>query len=185
MRRLLAVLPVVSVAALVLVGCSSPDVIDVPESAVVSEVPRAEATPSTAPESTATGPALDCATALPASVVEAGTGLPVGTVASVDSAQGQCVYSIAGNPGAVVVTLGSARLAETFTGQGEAQGATPAPLGSAAYWLEGDGASSPSELAVLSEGYELHVVSYVGDRSTLVDWAAAVLASVGAPLTVV
>lgn len=183
MRQRLLALVVVAAGALVVTGCSS-DVIDVPASAVVSEVPRASVTPSATPQVTADQAALDCAVALPASDVEAGIGLPAGTVTAGSSSAGVCTYTIAGNPAAVIVSLASARLPETFTGAGEAQGATPAPLGTAAYWVEGEGGTTPSEFAVLAGGYELHVVSYVGDRSTLVDWAVEVLAAVDVPLAV-
>ncbi|QHC59735.1 hypothetical protein [Rathayibacter sp. VKM Ac-2760] len=178
-------------AAALLTGCASGPVIDVPESATSAdgsaaapavtaeaETPEPTAEPTVAPTEAA---ALDCGTALPAATVEAGAGLPAGTVELVQSGD-VCSYGIAGNPSAVVVTVGPARLAETFVGAGEAVGAVSAPLGEAAYRLEGS-TGAPSELAVLASGYELHVQSYVGEQDVLADWAVAVLGSLGVPLS--
>jgi len=178
------VLLVVAVAAL-LAGCSSAAVVDVPESAGTA-ASSAVAVPEPAPSATTataapTAPDLDCSSALPASVVDAGVGLPAGTTVLLPSAD-SCSYSIAGNPSAVVVDVGPARLAETFAGAGEAVGAVPAPLGEAAYRLEGSPAT-PSELAVLAGGYELHVTSFVGDQDLLADWAVAVFDSLGVRLS--
>ncbi|SMH31127.1 hypothetical protein SAMN06295885_0541 [Rathayibacter oskolensis] len=185
-------LPVLLTACVVLAltGCSSDSVIDVPESSGTPSGSTDAGTPppaiSTPVEtaSAAAGPAIDCATALPSSVVEESVGLPAGTV-SAAAGGGDCTYSIAGNPSALVLRIDSAPLAETFTGGGEAKGATPAPLGAAAYWLAGDPrTSTPSELAVLAGGYELHIVSFVGDQGLLVDWAVSAFAAVDVSLVV-
>lgn len=174
-------------AAILLSGCSGDDVIDVPSSAEAV----APATPPSDPASPAPArPALDCERVLPASAVESGIGLPAGTVspgvfAAPTPEEQDCSYSIAGNPSAVVVALRPARLAETFQGAGEAVGAAPAPLGVDAYWVEGDPATArPSELAVLAGGYELHLVSHVGDQGLLTDWAVSALDAVGVALAV-
>lgn len=172
-----------------LAGCSGDAVVDVPESATVSLPPRATAAPSeqgsAGPAESIDSPGLDCALALPASAIEDATGLPGGSVTEEPAEGGHCSYAIAGNPAAVAVTLRPARLAETFAGEGEALGAVQAPLGEDAYWLEGEGPASASEFAVLASGYELHIVSYVGQRDDVVGWAVSVLASVGVELTVV
>ncbi|NQX04403.1 hypothetical protein HQQ82_06270 [Rathayibacter sp. VKM Ac-2856] len=176
--------PVLLLAAVTLLaGCSSTPVVDVPASAV-SASPSAAVAPS--PTATATvapsaGPELDCAAALPAAVVETGVGLPAETATLVQSGD-SCSYGIAGNPAAVVVTVGPARLAETFQGAGEAVGAVPVPLGEAAYRIQGS-ATAPSELAVLAGGYELRVESFVGDQDLLAEWAVAVLDSLGVRLS--
>ena len=187
MRAHQPVLLVVAVAAL-LAGCSSAAVVDVPESAgtaaasaVAVPEPAPSATTATTATAAPTSPDLDCSSALPASVVDAGVGLPAGTTVLLPEAD-SCSYSIAGNPSAVVVDVGPARLAETFAGAGEAVGAVPAPLGEAAYRLEGSPAA-PSELAVLAGGYELHVTSFVGDQDLLADWAVAVFDSLGVRLS--
>ncbi|TDX80753.1 hypothetical protein EDF35_0414 [Rathayibacter sp. PhB151] len=170
-------------ATALLAGCSSTGVVDVPESArttapgAASEsVPSATATAVAPP-----APALDCSAALPASAVETAVGLPAGTAVLVQAGD-TCSYGIAGNPSAVLVGVGPARLAETFAGAGEAVGAVPAPLGEAAYRLEGS-PTTPSQLAVLAGGYELHVESFVGDQDVLADWAVAVFDSLGVRLS--
>jgi hypothetical protein len=170
-------------ATALLAGCSSTGVVDVPEaarttapSAASESVPSATATTVAPP-----APALDCSAALPASAVETAVGLPAGTVVLVQAGD-TCSYGIAGNPFAVLVGVGPARLAETFAGAGEAVGAVPAPLGEAAYRLEGS-PTTPSQLAVLAGGYELHVESFVGDQDVLADWAVAVFDSLGVRLS--
>ncbi|NQX15201.1 hypothetical protein [Rathayibacter sp. VKM Ac-2857] len=178
--------PLLLIAATVLLaGCSSPAVLDVPESAGTA-APTSVAAPEAVPTATAAtdtpaAPELDCSAALPAAAVESAVGLPAGTAVLLQT-EDACSYAIAGNPSAVLVTVGPARLAETFTGAGEAVGAVPAPLGEAAYRLEGS-PTTPSELAVLAGGYELHVESFVGDQDALADWAVAVLDSLGVRLS--
>ncbi|TCL84895.1 MULTISPECIES: hypothetical protein [unclassified Rathayibacter] len=171
-------------ATALLTGCSSAGVVDVPESAGTT-APDAVAAPESVPSATAAtvapAPELDCSAALPASAVETAVGLPAGTAVLVQ-AEDSCSYGIAGNPSAVLVSVGPARLAETFAGAGEAVGAVPAPLGEAAYRLEGS-AATPSQLAVLAGGYELHVESFVGDQDVLADWAVAVFDSLGVRLS--
>ncbi|QHF23522.1 hypothetical protein GTU73_05500 [Rathayibacter sp. VKM Ac-2804] len=178
--------PLLVVAATILLaGCSSAPVLDVPESARTA-APSSLAAPEAAPTATATAdlpasPELDCSTALPPAAVESAVGLPAGTAALQQSGD-TCSYAVAGNPSAVVVRVGPARLAETFIGAGEAVGAVSAPLGEAAYRLEGS-PTTPSELAVLAGGYEVHVESYVGDQDVLADWAVAVLDPLGVRLS--
>lgn len=171
-------------ATALLAGCSSTGVVDVPESARTT-APSAVAAPESVPSATAAtvapAPELDCSAALPASAVETAVGLPAGTAVLVQAGD-TCSYGIAGNPSAVLVSVGPARLAETFAGAGEAVGAVPAPLGEAAYRLEGS-AATPSQLAVLAGGYELHVESFVGDQDVLADWAVAVFDSLGVRLS--
>ncbi|MCJ1699193.1 hypothetical protein MT356_05615 [Rathayibacter festucae] len=172
-------------ATALLAGCSSTGVVDVPESARTT-APSAVAAPESVPSATAatvapSAPALDCSAALPASAVETAIGLPAGTAVLVQAGD-TCSYGIAGNPSAVLVSVGPARLAETFAGAGEAVGAVPAPLGEAAYRLDGS-AATPSQLAVLAGGYELHVESFVGDQDVLADWAVAVFDSLGVRLS--
>jgi hypothetical protein len=171
-------------ATALLAGCSSTGVVDVPESARTT-APSAVAAPESVPSATAAtvapAPELDCSAALPASAVETAVGLPAGTAALVQAGD-TCSYGIAGNPSAVLVSVGPARLAETFAGAGEAVGAVPAPLGEAAYRLDGS-AATPSQLAVLAGGYELHVESFVGDQDVLADWAVAVFEALGVRLS--
>ncbi|ROQ15944.1 hypothetical protein EDF54_0813 [Rathayibacter sp. PhB93] len=171
-------------ATALLAGCSSTGVVDVPESArttAPSAVAAAESVPSETAATVAPAPELDCSAALPASAVETAVGLPAGTAVLVQAGD-TCSYGIAGNPSAVLVSVGPARLAETFAGAGEAVGAVPAPLGEAAYRLEGS-PTTPSQLAVLAGGYELHVESFVGDQDVLADWAVAVFDSLGVRLS--
>ncbi|MWV50874.1 hypothetical protein GRS96_16505 [Rathayibacter sp. VKM Ac-2803] len=177
-------LPVLVLAtALLLSGCASGTVIDVPESAgSAAAAPTGTAAPSAEP-APSVAVALDCSTALPASALEDRVGLPRGT-ATASVVDGDCTYAIAGNPSAVVVSVAPGRLVETFTGEGDSRGAVPVPLGMAAYWVPGDASSSPSELAVLAGGRELHIVSFVGDQPALLDWAVAVLGSLGVDLAV-
>lgn len=168
-------------ATALLTGCSSTGVVDVPESARTT-APSAVTAPESVPSATvAPAPELDCSAALPASAVETAVGLPAGTAVLVQAGD-TCSYGIAGNPSAVLVSVGPARLAETFAGAGEAVGAVPAPLGEAAYRLEGS-AATPSQLAVLAGGYELHVESFVGDQDVLADWAVAVFDALGVRLS--
>jgi hypothetical protein len=169
-------------------GCASGDVIDVPESAgvasatpVPSSVPSAPSVPSV-PSSDPAGEGVDCASALPASLVEQEAGLTAGAVA-LTAAGDTCSYAVDGGDPAVVLTLHRGPLVETFTGAGEALGAVPVSLGTAAYWVQGI-ASAPSELAVLAGGWEARIVSSVGEQSTLVGWAVSALASVDVPLAV-
>ncbi|PPI18261.1 hypothetical protein C5D34_15565 [Rathayibacter sp. AY1B1] len=169
-------------------GCASGDVIDVPESAgvasatpVPSAAPTAPSVPSV-PSSDPAGEGVDCASALPASLVEQEAGLTPGAVA-LTAAGDTCSYAVDGGDPAVVLTLHRGPLVETFTGAGEALGAVPVSLGTAAYWAQGI-ASAPSELAVLAGGWEARIVSSVGEQSTLVGWAVSALASVDVPLAV-
>ncbi|PPF25428.1 hypothetical protein C5D07_06580 [Rathayibacter tritici] len=160
-------------------GCASGAVIDIPDSAVsasATNVPPATSAPATAEQD------VDCAGALAATAIEQDTGLPAGSVV-LAAAGDTCSYALAGNDSAVVLTLHRGPLLETFTGAGEAAGAVPVSLGTAAYWLPGL-APAPSELAVLAGGWELRIVSSVGEQATLVDWAVSALASVGVPLAV-
>ncbi|PPG48580.1 hypothetical protein C5C24_15710 [Rathayibacter sp. AY2B3] len=166
-------------------GCASGDVIDVPESAgVASATPVPSAAPSvpSVPSSDPAGEGVDCASALPASLVEQEAGLTAGAVA-LTAAGDTCSYAVDGGDPAVVLTLHRGPLVETFTGAGEALGAVPVSLGTAAYWVQGI-ASAPSELAVLAGGWEARIVSSVGEQSTLVGWAVSALASVDVPLAV-
>ncbi|QHC67494.1 hypothetical protein GSU68_13570 [Rathayibacter sp. VKM Ac-2759] len=175
-----------SATVLLLSGCASGAVIDVPDSAgsAATAVPTASAAPEPPAATSTAAAALDCTTALPAGTVEDRLGLPRGT-ATPAVVDGDCAYSIAGNPSAVAVSLTPARLVDTFTGEGDSRGAASVPLGSAAYWVQGSAATStPSELAVLAGGQELHIVSFVGDQGALLDWAVAVLGSVGVDLVV-
>ncbi|PPF35417.1 MULTISPECIES: hypothetical protein [unclassified Rathayibacter] len=162
-------------------GCASGEVIDVPESAGLASttpVPSAAPTVSSVPSSEG----VDCATALPASLVEQEAGLTAGTV-SITAAGDTCSYAVDGGDPVVVLTLHRGPLVETFTGAGEALGAVPVSLGTAAYWVQGI-ASAPSELAVLAGGWEARIVSSVGEQSTLVGWAVSALATVDVPLAV-
>ncbi|QHC71110.1 hypothetical protein [Rathayibacter sp. VKM Ac-2801] len=163
-------------------GCASGDVIVVPESAgVASATPVPSAAP-TAPSSDPAEEGVDCASALPSSLVEQEAGLTAGTVA-LTSAGDTCSYAVDGGDPVVVLTLHRGPLVETFTGAGEALGAVPVSLGTAAYWVQGI-ASAPSELAVLAGGWEARVVSSVGEQSALVGWAVSALATVDVPLAV-
>ncbi|KQQ05208.1 MULTISPECIES: hypothetical protein [unclassified Rathayibacter] len=186
MRLRLPVL--VSAVVLLLSGCASAAVIDVPDSAGSAPASSTSAaappaTPAASATPTAVAPAaLDCDAALPAGTVEDRVGLPRGT-ATPAVVDGDCTYSIAGNPSAVVVSLTPARLTDTFTGEGDSRGAVSVPLGTAGYWVQGS-AATPSEFAVVAGGQELHIVSFVGDQGALIDWAVSVLASVGVDLPV-
>ncbi|PPG26490.1 MULTISPECIES: hypothetical protein [unclassified Rathayibacter] len=165
-------------------GCASGEVIDVPESAGLASttpVPSAAPTVSSVP-SVPSSEGVDCATALPASLVEQEAGLTAGTV-SITAAGDTCSYAVDGGDPVVVLTLHRGPLVETFTGAGEALGAVPVSLGTAAYWVQGI-ASAPSELAVLAGGWEARIVSSVGEQSTLVGWAVSALATVDVPLAV-
>ncbi|MBF4461624.1 MULTISPECIES: hypothetical protein [unclassified Rathayibacter] len=164
-----------------LAGCSGGALIEVPESAspTIASAARS-AGEGTARSATDT---LDCAAALPASRIEKDLALPEGAVGQPEPSTDGCAYAIAGNPSAIVLTMEPGRLADTFKRAGRAQGATPAPLGTAAYWRRGD-AREPSELAVLAGGIEVHLVSSVGEQTTLVSWAVAMLASQGVTLVV-
>ena len=174
--------PAVLVLTLVLAltGCSSQPVIEIPEQSGATAVITPTPVP---PEQTAAArPVLDCAAVLPASRIEESTGLPAGSVELVDDGR-SCSYSVAGNPSALEVTLAPARLIETFVGAGEAVGATPVPLGDAAYRVDRDAAASrPAELAIQAGGYEVRVVSHLGDSATALDWAESVLAAAGVRL---
>jgi len=176
--------PVVLACVLGLAGCSSQPVVDVPATAGAGATltPTPIATRDSTPSSA--GPALDCAVVLPGSRIEQDLGLPSGAAALADDGS-SCSYAIAGNPEAVVVTLTPARLLETFRGAGEAVGAVSVPLGEAAYQRTApEGGTEPSELAVLAGGYELRIVSYVGDSAVSVQWAQTVFASVDVRLVV-
>jgi hypothetical protein len=165
---------------LALSACSSEPVIEVPERAGDGATITPTAIPRSEPAASA--PTLDCARVLPAAGIEQSAGLPAGSVELVDDGR-SCSYAAAGNPSALVVTLGPARLLETFVGAGEAVGATAVPLGDAAYRVDPvAGASQPGELAIQAGGYELRIVSFLGDSSTAIDWAGAVLADVGVRL---
>ncbi|PPG55896.1 MULTISPECIES: hypothetical protein [unclassified Rathayibacter] len=144
-------------------GCASGEVIDVPESAGLASttpVPSAAPTVSSVP-SVPSSEGVDCATALPASLVEQEAGSTAGTV-SITAAGDTCSYAVDGGDPVVVLTLHRGPLVETFTGAGEALGAVPVSLG-----MQGI-ASAPSELAVLAGGWEARIVSSVGEQSTLV-----------------
>ncbi|OOB91830.1 hypothetical protein [Rathayibacter sp. VKM Ac-2630] len=176
--------PVVLACVLGVAGCSSQPVVDVPASAGAGATltPTPIATRDTTPSSA--GPALDCAAVLPGSRIEQDLGLPSGAAGLADDGR-TCSYSLAGNPEAVVVTLTPARLLETFVGAGEAAGAVPVPLGEAAYQRSApEGGTESSELAVLAGGYELRIVSFVGDPAVVVQWAETVFAAVGVRLVV-
>ncbi|PPH64153.1 hypothetical protein C5D25_05835 [Rathayibacter sp. AY1D7] len=162
-------------------GCASGEVIDVPESAgLASTTPVPSAAPTVPSVPSSEG--VDCATALPPSLVEQEAGLTAGTV-SITAAGDTCSYAVDGGDPVVVLTLHRGPLVETFTGAGEALGAVPVSLGTAAYWVQGI-ASAPSELAVLAGGWEARIVSSVGEQSTLVGWAVSALATVDVPLAV-
>lgn len=155
-------------------------VVEIPERSGATAV----ITPTPVPTEPAAAeqPVLDCAAVLPSSRIEETTGLPAGSVALTDDAR-SCTYSVAGNPSALEVTLAPARLLETFVGAGEAVGATPVPLGDAAYRVDRDAAASqPGELAIQAGGYEVRIVSHLGDSATALDWAETVLAAVGVRL---
>ncbi|PPF15296.1 hypothetical protein [Rathayibacter sp. AY1A7] len=146
-------------------GCASGEVIDVPESAGLASTPPVPSPAPTVP-SVPSSEGVDCATALPASLVEQEAGSTAGTV-SIAAAGDTCSYAVDGGDPVVVLTLHRGPLVETFTGAGEALGAAPVSLGTAAYGVQGI-ASAPSELAVLAGGWEARIVSSVGEQSTLV-----------------
>ncbi|MBO0983069.1 hypothetical protein [Rathayibacter sp. SD072] len=174
--------PAVLVLSLVVVlaGCSSEPVVEIPEQSGATAV--ITPTPVPAEPTAAAQPVLDCATVLPASRIEESTGLPTRSVALVGDGR-RCTYSVAGNPSALEVTLAPARLLETFVGAGEAVGATPVPLGDAGYRVDRDaGASQPGELAIQAGGYEVRIVSHLGDSAAALDWAETVLAAAGVRL---
>ncbi|PPH27010.1 hypothetical protein [Rathayibacter sp. AY1F9] len=165
-------------------GCASGEVIDVPESAGLASTPPVPSAAPTVPSvpSVPSSEGVDCATALPASLVEQEAGSTAGTV-SITAAEDTCSYAVDGGDPVVVLTLHRGPLVETFTGAGEALGAVPVSLGTAAYGVQGI-ASAPSELAVLAGGGEARIVSSVGEQSTLVGWAVSALATVDVPLAV-